>query len=141
MPVKVRPGATAYFTSTPSVPAGSDDFDNGLPASTGCVVNCVSAYGVISSFFSGWVKARPVSSPNDETKPLALRGRSGHVDASSARARMRPTAKPNVEVEAGLKRSCENGIRNSARQPLGVRDTAASHTASQLRSLFESLNQ
>jgi hypothetical protein len=37
VPVSVRPGFNAYFTSTPAEPAGSLAFENGLPASVGCV--------------------------------------------------------------------------------------------------------
>jgi hypothetical protein len=48
---------------------------------------------------------------------LALRESRGHVDVSFKRPICRETAKPNVPAVAGLKRNCENGIRNSAVQP------------------------
>ena len=38
-----------------------------------------------------------------------------------------------------LKRNCEKGILNSARQPSASRSTCTSHTASQLSSLWPSL--
>ena len=66
---------------------------------------------------------------------------SGQVEVSLMCAMLRTTAKPNVPADAGLKRSCENGILNSARQPSGDRPTATSHTASQPTSLLVSLNQ
>ena len=40
-----------------------------------------------------------------------------------------------------VKRSCENGMRNSAVQPSASRETFTSHTASQLSSLLLSLYQ
>src|SRR5262245_41835304 len=53
----------------------------------------------------------------------------------------RAMAKPKVVSFAGENRSCENGILKSAVHPSWSRDTATSHTASQLESLFVSLNQ
>ena len=63
------------------------------------------------------------------------------MDVSFACATVRTIAKPNDELAAGLNRSCENGMRNSARQPCGLFATATSQTASQLVSLLLSLNQ
>ena len=62
----------------------------------------------------------------------------GHESVSFSRPISRTTAKPNVVSADGRKRSCENGIRNSARQPAVSRATATSQTASQPRSSFES---
>ena len=70
-------------------------------------------------------------SPNDETKPGAAFEMCGQVSVSFSRPICRTTAKPNVALSAGWKRSCENGMRNSARQPSVSRETATSQTASQ----------
>ena len=76
----------------------------------------------------------PPSSPNDETKPDALFGSSGHVEISFSRPISRSTANPKVSRLSGSKRSCENGMRNSAFQPWSSFVTATSQTASQLSS-------
>src|SRR5687768_7972502 len=94
-----------------------------------------------SSFFCGPTRSTPRSSPNDETYPVALRASSGQVEVSLTCATSRKTANPIEPVDPPRKRNCENGTRNSACQPSGVRDTATSQTASQLRSLFVSLYQ
>ena len=63
------------------------------------------------------------------------------MDTSFSRPISRRTAKPNVSRLPGSKRSCENGIRNSAFQPLSSFVIATSHTASQLSSWLVSRNQ
>ena len=83
----------------------------------------------------------PLSVPNEDTHPLALFDISGQVDVSFRRATWREIAKPSWPSPLPLKRSCENGIRNSACHPSPLRRTMTSHTASQLSSLLLSLNQ
>ena len=63
------------------------------------------------------------------------------MSVSFSRPICRETAKPNDRDGPGVKRSCENGMRNSADHPCGSRATLTSHTASQLESRFQSLNQ
>ena len=72
---------------------------------------------------------------------MALRESSGQVVVSLSRPIWRETAKPNVIFADGVKRSCENGMRNSAVEPRRSRETATSQTASQLSSLLVSLSQ
>src|SRR5205814_7895575 len=106
--------------------------------STGGVFTCPTAYGTSSRRFGDCVTLRLVSSPNDETMPELAFERCGHESVSFNRPISRTTANPNVSSLDGRKRSCENGMRNSARQPPASRATATSHTASQPRSSFES---
>jgi hypothetical protein len=73
----------------------------------------------------------PVSSPNDDTYPFALFASSGQVAVSFSRPMWRTTARPNVDASDWRNRSCENGMRNCARQPRSPRDTPTSQTASQ----------
>ena len=82
-----------------------------------------------------------MSSPKDETYPLALLASRGHVEVSLSRATSRTTAKPTRSSSWWLNRSCEKGMWNSARQPCASRLTATSQTASQLSSELLSLNQ
>jgi len=65
----------------------------------------------------------------------------GLEDVSFSRATLRITAKPSTPSPPRLNRSCENGMRNSAHHPSLSRRDTTSQTASQLSSLFESLNQ
>src|SRR5687768_171184 len=139
--VNVNAGVTAYFRSTPIDAPGSVVFCSGLPSSGGTVATCDTAYGTSSSRFGVRLAVRPVSSPNDDTYPLALFASSGHVDVSLSRATSRTTANPTRPSPRRLNRSCENGMWNSARQPSASRFTTTSHTASQLRSALLSLNQ
>ena len=81
----------------------------------------------------------PRISANCETNPLALRESSGQVEISFNRPTSRTSANPTGPPSVLLKRSCENGILNSARQPSESRPTSTSHTASQLSSLGPSL--
>ena len=60
---------------------------------------------------------------------------------SLSRATSRTTAKPRGPSCTALKRSCENGMLNSARQLSPSRVTTTSQTASQLSSELPSLNQ
>ena len=84
----------------------------------------------------------PSRSPNDETiAARALRDERPRVGFVQARRSARTTAKPNVALSDGWKRSCENGMRNSARQPSASRETATSHTASQPLSSLQSFDQ
>src|SRR5437660_11778432 len=138
--VSVRPGATAYLRSSPSAASATDALSSGLPSGA-CRVRLVTAYGTSSSRFGARLSESAPTSPNDDTYPLALRASSGHVEVSSSRPISRPTAKPMVFPSPDAKRSCENGIRNSADQPRVSRDTATFHTASQLSSRLLSLNQ
>ena len=69
-------------------------------------------------------------------RDAAARCRSRSAGRSRGRRRSRTSA-----LSDGWKRSCENGMRNSARQPSLSRETATSHTASQPLSSFASLNQ
>src|SRR5439155_6074746 len=138
--VSVRPGATAYFRSTPSAASTADAFRSGLPPGA-CRVRLLTAYGTSSSRLGARLSVSAPSSPNDETYPFALRARSGQVTVSLRRPISRTTARPTVFDSPGAKRSCENGIRNSAVQPSALRDTATFHTASQLSSRLLSLYQ
>src|SRR5687767_14395640 len=115
VPVSVRP-PIRYLRSRPAATLPSGDDRSGLPGATGADVIDDERYGSNSSRFAADGKARPVSSPNEETKPLALRASSGHVEVSFTCATVRITAKPNVPAARGSKRSCENGTRNSAVQ-------------------------
>ena len=62
----------------------------------------------------------PPISANCDTKPLALRDSNGQVEISLRRAISRMTANPTGPPSLLLKRSCENGIRNSARPAFRV---------------------
>ena len=130
VPVSVRPGRSAYFKSTPTDPFGSVVLVNGLPDSAGCVFTSPRTYGTISSRFGERSSRSPVSSPNDDTYPFALFASSGQVVVSFNRPILRTMANPKVDVSEGRYRSCEKGMRNSARQPRSPRETATSHTAS-----------
>ena len=55
--------------------------------------------------------------------PLALRDSSGHVEVSFRRADLANHREAHGSAAAGSKRSCENGMRNSARQPSASRAT------------------
>ena len=79
-----------------------------------------TVYGSSSSFFGEPPILSPRTSANCETKPLALRDSSGQDDVSASRPISRITAKPTGPPSVLLKRSCENGMRNSAVQPSGV---------------------
>ena len=138
--VSVSPGVSAYLMSTPAEAAADDASTSGLPLAC-CRVRLATVYGVNSRRFTARPVSTPDSSPNDDTYPFALRASSGHVEVAFRRPTSRAMAKPKVFVSAGLNRSCENGILNSASQPRSSRDTVTSHTASQLISLFVSLNQ
>src|SRR5688572_16280950 len=83
----------------------------------------------------------PFSLPNDDTHPLAFLESSGQVAVSLSRAISRLMANPIWPSPLPLKRSCDNGMRNSASQPSASRFTVTSHTASQLSSLLLSLYQ
>src|SRR6476660_3255666 len=109
---------------------GSGERVNGSPVTMGAVATCETTYGINSSFFWADVTCSPIRSPNDETVPLALFARRGHVTVSLVAAISRAIANPNVPADDGLKRSCENGILNSARQPSGAIAAATSQTAS-----------
>src|SRR4051812_29198868 len=126
--------------STPTAPSTPDGFCSGFPA-VRCRVRLATVYGTISRPFGAFAVDSPPSSPKDDTYPLALRDRSGQVFVSFSRPISRATAKPHVLVSDGVNRSWENGILNSAVHPFWSRDTVTSHTASQLLSLFVSLNQ
>src|SRR6266571_3360349 len=131
--VSVSPDVSAYLKSTPMAASGDDRLSSGLPA-VGCLVRFATVYGTSSRRFGGAVITSPPSSPNDETKPFALRASSGQVDTSFRRPISRATANPNVFMSLGEKRNCENGIRKSAVQPPASRETLTSQTASQLLS-------
>ena len=137
--VSVSPGVTAYFTSSPNEPPGSVELVSGLPMSTGCVSILPTEYGRISNRLGVPPILRPVRSPNCETNPFALRDSMGHDTVSASRPTSRITAKPTGPPDVLLKRSCENGMRNSAHQPSASFSTSTSHTASQLSSLCPSL--
>ena len=137
--VSVRPGVTAYFRSRPSEPPGSGESVSGSATSTWRVSTLPSEYGISSKRFGAPDIFRPRSSPNCDTNPLALRDSSGQVDVSARRPTSRMIEKPTGPPEVLLKRSCENGMRNSARQPSASFSTSTSHTASQLSSLWPSL--
>ena len=139
--VNVSAGVIAYFRSRPTEASGSTVFCSGLPFSAGTVATCATVYGTSSSRFSERAPERPVSSPKEDTYPLALLASSGHVEISLSRATSRTTAKPTRSSSPRLNRSCENGMWNSARQPCASRLTTTSHTASQLSSELLSLNQ
>src|SRR4051812_19646378 len=115
--VNVNPGVRAYFMSRPTAASPALADNSGLSPGR-WRVRLATVYGTSSSFFGDARIARPPSSPNDETYPFALRASSGQVDVSLRRPIDRDTAKPNVSASLALKRSCENGIRNSADQPV-----------------------
>src|SRR5689334_169156 len=98
--VKVRPGVTAYFKSRPTDAPGSGETFTGSFESTGIISNLPTEYGISSNFFGAPDIFSPVSSPNCETKPGALRDSSGHDDVSARRpiSRMivKPTGPPSV---------------------------------------------
>jgi hypothetical protein len=104
-----------------------------------CESSLATEYGISSNFFGAPDIFNPRSSPNCDTNPFALRDSSGHDDVSARRPTSRMTEKPTGPPVVLLKRSCENGIRNSARQPSASFSTSTSHTASQLSSLWPSL--
>src|SRR5688572_16474441 len=133
--VSVSPGVTAYFMSRPTEPPGSGESVNGFETSTGAVSTLPSEYGISSKRFGAPDIFRPRSSPNCDTNPLAFRDSRGQVDVSARRPTSRRIEKPTGPPVVLLKRSCENGIRNSARQPSASFSTSTSHTASQLSSL------
>ena len=139
--VRFSAGVTAYLMSTPTDISWSGLFCSGFPASSGVVPISPTTYGTSSSRFDARPIVTPLNSPNDETNPLAFFDRSGHVVVSFKRATLRITAKPSTPSPPRLKRSWENGMRNSAHQPSLSRRDTTSQTASQLSSLFESLNQ
>ena len=64
---------------------------------------------------------------------------SGHVLVSFTRATLRATANPSRPSPPELNRSCDSGMRNSARQPSASLATCTSQTASQLSSWLLSL--
>jgi len=139
--VSVTPGFSAYFRSAPTVAFWSRVDTSGLPVSAGCVFTWPTTYGTSSSRFGVWASFKCVRSPKFETNPFALFEMSGHVSVSLRRPIWRTTANPNVASSDGLKRSCEKGMRNSARQPSLSRETATSQTASQPPSSLPSLDQ
>jgi hypothetical protein len=139
--VSVSPGVSAYLMSAPTVAVEARAFPKGSAAATGCVDRFATAYGASSSLRAALASFSPVSSPNSETKPGRLFDRSGHVEVSLRRPISRTTAKPNTSSLPGRKRSCENGMRNSALHPRASRATETSHTASQLESLLVSANR
>src|SRR5262249_32895407 len=129
-----------YFMSRPAAPVPADAPSSGLPL-VGWRVRLATEDGTSSSRFEAAAVERPPSSPNDDTYPLAPLGSSGQVDGSFGRPISPEVAKPNLLSCAGETRSCENGILKSAVQPSRSRETATSHTASQVVSLFVSLYQ
>src|SRR5262245_57262048 len=132
--LSVSAGVTAYLRSTPTDAPGSGVFCRGLPGCTGSVSTCATVYGRSSSRFDALPMFTPLRVPNDDTHPLALLEINGQVDVSLRRATCREIAKPSCPSPLPLKRSCENGMRNSACQPSSLRLTTTSQTASQLSS-------
>ena len=116
------PGVTAYFRSSRRrCRRIGVALQRVAWSGSGCVCTCADRVG---HEFEPLVRARrrdtPVRSPNDDTQPSAPREMSGHMLVSFRRATLRATANPRRPSPPALKRSCDSGIRNSARQPFGV---------------------
>ena len=114
VPVNVRPGVSAYFTSRPSAAAGVRRFTQRV--AVGRLPRQVRDR--VGHQLEPLRRRRPSTGRRARRTTRRSRWRcaasSGQVDVSFSRPISRDTAKPNVVRSRGLNRSCENGIRNSA---------------------------
>ena len=89
-------------------------------------------YGVTWNAWRWDSPSSPVSVPNLETRPFALRGIRLESKTWCVRWTLRRRRNPQSWVSARGKRKRSSGIASSALQPSGRRATAASHTPSQV---------
>ena len=113
--------------------AGRGRIDERVAAQSAAVVRLATVYGASSRRFAAPAVVRPAELA--ERRHVAVRAareqRPRRRLAAAGRSRARRRSR-TCSSSDGVKRSCENGIRNSAVQPCSSRDTVTSHTASQL---------
>ena len=117
-----REARASARTSCPgrAAPPGSDAFTSGLP-SVGCLrqVGHRVRHQLEPLGRRGHRQSAELAERRHVAVAAARQQRPGRRFRSAGRCR-RATAKPNVLACDGLKRSCENGMRNSAVQPLRI---------------------
>ncbi len=130
-----------YRTSAPKLPSNSSPVRNGLPSCSGLSACCATRYGSTSRRRGGSIPWIPTRSPNSDTHPDASFGIGFHCTVSFLRWINRSMLNPHTSSGSSEKRSCENGIRNSAVHPSSSTSVATSHTAFHESSSFVSSNR